>query len=185
MAKKLIDLVQTKFADAVVHSHSRLGNDTIVLHREHLVSVMEFLRDDPATKMNFLRDITAVDYHHRVPRFDVVYVLYSMEHKHMLIVRVQLNEEDIDIPSVSQLWGCAGWLEREVYDMYGMNFTNHPDLRRVLLYEEFEGHPLRKDYATQASQPRVELLKPERDSVEEFFHYVKDKDQATGSRAAE
>lgn len=185
MAKKLIDLVQSKFADAVVHSHSRLGNDTIVLQREQLVSVMEFLRDDPAAKMNFLRDITAVDYLHRVPRFDVVYVLYSMEFKHMLIVRTQLNEEDVDIESIAHLWGCAGWLEREVYDMYGMNFKNHPDLRRVLLYEEFEGHPLRKDYATQASQPRIELLKPERDSVEEFYHYVKEEDQTTGSRTAE
>lgn len=185
MAQKLIDLVQTKFPDDVLYSHSRLGNDTVVLKREALVDVMEYLRDDPATKMNLLRDITAVDYLHRVPRFDVVYVLYSIEHKHMLIVRVPLTEDDVQIPSISHVWGCASWLEREVFDMYGMVFTNHPDLRRVLLYEEFEGHPLRKDYATQASQPRVELLKPERDSVEEFVHYVKDKDQVSGSRGAE
>ncbi|MEZ4459754.1 MAG: NADH-quinone oxidoreductase subunit C [bacterium] len=185
MSKKVLDLVQTTFSDDVIYSHSRLGNDTVVVKRESLVAIMEFLRDNDATKMNFLRDITAVDYLHRTPRFEVVYVLYSMDHKHMLIVRVPLNEDDVQIPSVSHLWGCAGWLEREVFDMYGMIFTNHPDLRRVLLYEEFEGHPLRKDYATQASQPRVELLKPERDSVEEFLHFHKDKDQATGSRVAE
>lgn len=185
MSKKLIDLVQSKFGTDVLYSHSRLGNDTVVVKREKLLEIMTYLRDDDATQMNFLRDVTAVDYLHRAPRFEVVYVLYSIVKKHMLIVRVPLEENDVEIPTVSSLWGCAAWLEREVYDMYGMIFKAHPDLRRVLLYEEFEGHPLRKDYATQASQPRIELLKPERDSVEEFMHFVKDKDQTTGSRTAE
>ncbi len=181
MAKKLIDLVQKKFPDAVIASHSRLGNDTVVLNRDQLLEVAQFLRDDEATKMNLLRDITAVDYLHRMPRFEVVYVLYSIEHKHMLILRVPLEEDDVKLPTVQSVWGVASWLEREVYDMYGMIFTGHPDLRRVLMYEEFEGHPLRKDYATQASQPRTELLAPERDSVEEFMKYVKDK-PVDGSR---
>ena len=184
MSKKLIDLVSKKFGDHVVSSHSRLGNDTVVVKREGLVEVMTYLRDDDACKMNLLRDITAVDYLHRRPRFDVVYILYSIEHKHMLTVRVQLEESDVSIPTLSSLWDVANWLEREVFDMYGMKFTGHPDLRRVLLYEEFEGHPLRKDYATQASQPRVELLKPERDSVEEFLHYVKGEERS-GSRVAD
>ncbi len=183
MSKKLIDLVKTKFASEVLQSHSRLGNDTVVIKREKLVEILGFLRDDSATQMNLLRDITAVDYMHRAPRFEVVYVLYSLQHKHMLIVRVPLDEADVNIPSIHGLYGCAAWLEREVFDMYGMKFTNHPDLRRVLLYEEFEGHPLRKDYATQASQPRIDLLAPERDSVEEFRKYVKDQEINTGSRA--
>ena len=182
MAKKLIDLVKSRFGDAVLDSHSRLGNDTIVVSRDKLLEVATYLRDDDATQMNLLRDITAVDYMNRVPRFEVVYVLYSVPHKHMLLIRVPLQADDVSVDSLAPLWGCASWLEREVFDMYGVQFVGHPDLRRVLLYEEFEGHPLRKDYHQQASQPRTELLKPERDSVEEFIEYVKEK-PASGSRA--
>lgn len=181
MAKKLIDFVQKHFADDVLDSHSRLGNDTVVLKRDRLREVITLLRDDPQTKMNFLRAITCVDYHRRQPRFEVVYILYSMDHKHMLTLRVVVDEDDCRLPSIHDLYGIAAWTEREVWDMYGVRFDGHPDLRRVLLYEEFEGHPLRKDYAKQASQPRVELLSRERDSVEEFNVYVKDK-ASTGSR---
>ncbi len=181
MAKKLIDIVRKNFEDHVIDSHSRLGNDTVIIDREGLTDIVEFLRNDPAAKINFLRDITAVDYLHRVPRFEVVYVLYSMELKHQLLIRVPLQENDLKIPTLSKVFKVAGWLEREVFDMYGVIFTDHPDLRRVLLYPEFEGHPLRKDYAQQASQPRTELLARERDSVEEFNEYVKNR-PATGSR---
>lgn len=184
MAKKLIDLVQKKFSDDVLDTHSRLGNDTVIVKRDNLVDIVTFLRDDEATKMNLVRDITAVDYLHRMPRFEVVYVLYSIELKHMLVLRVPLDEDDVKIPSIATVYGVAAWMEREVYDMYGMIFTDHPDLRRVLMYEEFEGHPLRKDYATQASQPRTELLMPERDSVEEFMQFVKDR-PVDGSRENE
>lgn len=181
MAKKLIDLVKKKFGDAVLHSHSRLGNDTVVVTRESMFEIAKYLRDDDATKMNLLRDITAVDYMNRAPRFEVVYIFYSLELKHQLLCRVPLPADDVKTPSLASLYGCAAWLEREVYDMYGVKFTDHPDLRRVLLYEEFEGHPLRKDYDQQASQPRTELLAPERDSVEEFTEYVKGR-SAIGSR---
>lgn len=181
MAKKLIDLVRKKFGDAVLHSHSRLGNDTVVVQREAILDIARYLRDDDATKMNLLRDITAVDYMHRAPRFEVVYVFYSIEHKHMLLVRAPLPANDPKIASLASLYGCASWLEREVYDMYGVIFSDHPDLRRVLMYEEFEGHPLRKDYNQQDSQPRTELRAPERDSVEEFTEYVKGQ-AALGSR---
>lgn len=181
MAKKLIDFVQQKFASEVLDSHSRLGNDTVIVKRDRVPEIIEALRDDPSTRMNFLRTITCVDYLHREPRFEVVYVLYSMEHKHMLIVRCVVEEEDCRVPTISHLYGTAAWQEREVWDMYGIRFDGHPDLRRVLLYEEFEGHPLRKDYAKQTSQPRMELRAPERDSVEEFNVYVKQR-PATGSR---
>lgn len=181
MSKKLIDLVTKKFPDAIIGSHSRLGNDTVIVDAKLSHEILLFLRDDDAAKMNFCRDITAVDYLNRVPRFEVVYVLYSLEKKHQLLVRVQLSEKEPTIDSIFDIWDCAAWMEREVYDMYGVIFANHPDLRRVLLYEEFEGHPLRKDYHTQCSQPRTELLARERDSVEEFYEYVK-KQPAHGSR---
>ena len=159
MASKLLELMRAEFPKEVLDTRSRLGNETVVLTRDRIVEIVGFLKSDSRTQMNFLRDITAVDYLQRKPRFEVVYVFYSMELKHMLVVRVPLQGNDISIPSIHEHYGCAGWLEREVYDMYGMDFTGHPDLRRVLLYDEFEGHPLRKDYAVQRSQPRVALRK--------------------------
>lgn len=181
MAKKLIKFVTKHFKDQVLDSHSRLGNDTVVIQGERLPEIVERLRDDESTAMDMLRAITCVDYLKRQPRFEVIYVLYSLTHKHMLTLRVVVDEQDCQVPTISHLYGCAGWNEREVWDMYGIEFTDHPDLRRVLLYEEFEGHPLRKDYEKQASQPRVELLARERDSVEEFNVFVK-KESARGSR---
>lgn len=181
MSKKLIDFVKKNFKDEVLDSHSRLGNDTVVLKRDRIVEVVQRLRDDDQTKLDFLRAITCVDYLPREPRFEVVYILYSMEKKHMLTLRVPVDEENVKVASLEEIYGSAHWMEREVWDMYGIEFTGHSDLRRVLLYEEFEGHPLRKDYAKQASQPRVELLAQERDSVEEFNVYVKQK-PSRGSR---
>ncbi len=181
MSKKLIDFVAKHFADEVLDSHSRLGNDTVVLKRDRLPEIVERLRDDESTAMNMLRAITSVDYLNRIPRFEVVYVLYSISKKHMLTLRVVVEEEDCTAPSIHHLYGAAGWMEREVWDMYGVEFDGHPDLRRVLLYEEFEGHPLRKDYAKQASQPRLDLLVRERDSVEEFNVFYKSK-PSEGSR---
>ncbi len=181
MAKKLIKFVKKHFEDEVLDSHSRRGNDTVVIERERLPDIVEKLRDDDKTQMDFLRAITCVDYMNRVPRFEVVYILYSMEKKHMLTLRVVVNEDDTTVPTISHLYGCAAWTEREVYDMYGIEFDNHPDMRRVLLYEEFEGHPLRKDYDKQAAQPRIDLLSRERDSVEEFNVFVKN-ESSQGSR---
>ena len=181
MSKKLIDFVKKNFEDQVLDSHSRLGNDTVVLKRDNLRDIVERLRDDDKTQMNMLRAITCVDYLQRVPRFEVVYILYSLTKKHMLTLRVVVDEDDCKVPSIEGLYGAAHWMEREVWDMYGVEFVDHSDLRRVLLYEEFEGHPLRKDYAKQASQPRVDLLMRERDSVEEFNVFVKNK-PSEGSR---
>lgn len=181
MAQKLIDIVEDQFDSQVLDSHSRHGNDTVFVTNEAVPDVVEYLRDAPETDMDFLRFITAVDYHKRKPRFEVVYVLYSMEHKHMLNVRTPVEEDDCSVPSCHHLYECAGWMEREVWDMYGVEFEGHPDLRRVLNYEEFEGHPLRKDYPKQKGQPRVEFIQRERDSVEEFREYVKG-EQSAGSR---
>lgn len=181
MAKRLIKFVKKHFDDEVLDSHSRLGNDTVIIKRDRLAEIVERLRDDDETQMNMLRAITCVDYLHRQPRFEVVYILYSLSKKHMLTLRVVVDEDDCKVPTISHLYGCAGWTEREVWDMYGVEFVDHPDLRRVLLYEEFEGHPLRKDYDKQAAQPRIELLSRERDSVEEFNVFVKNK-SSQGSR---
>lgn len=181
MAEELIDIVEDNYSDQVLDSHSRLGNDTVTVEKEKIPEIIKFLRDDDDTKMNMLRLITCVDYDRRTPRFEVVYVLYSLEHKHMLTLRVPVDEDDCSVPSCHKLYDCASWMEREVWDMYGIDFEGHPDMRRVLNYEEFEGHPLRKDYPKQKGQPRVEFIEQEKDSVEEFREYVKGK-PSSGSR---
>jgi NADH-quinone oxidoreductase subunit C len=181
MAKKLIDIVEREFSDDVLGSHSEHGQDTVTIKRNRLIEIMEFLRHNDATKLDFLRLVTGVDYLRRQPRFEVVYIMYSTTYKHMLTVRVPVEEDDCKVPSIHNVFGTASWFEREVWDFYGIEFENHPDLRRVLNYEEFEGHPLRKDYPKQKGQPRIELLDRERDSVEEFEEFVK-KNPAAGSR---
>ncbi len=181
MSKELIEIVEDEFSDAVQDSYTRRGNDTVVVDKATVPAVLSFLKEDPATQMNLLRNISCVDYDQRVPRFELAYILYSIEHKHMLFVRTRVEEDDVVVPTVSHIYRCAEWIERETYDMYGIEFDDHPDLRRVLLYEEFDGYPLRKDYPKQKGQPRTEFIARERDSVEEFNVYVND-EPAEGSR---
>ena len=156
MSKALLDRLQQKFAHAVVSTHQNHGNETAVIHAEDLVAVCEFLRDDAQCKMNMCIDVTAVDWPEREPRFDVVYHLYSLEKKHRLRLKVQVPLEKPNVPTVTSVWKGANWFERETYDMYGIIFDGHPNLIRVLLYPEFRGHPLRKDYAIGKTQPLIE-----------------------------
>jgi NADH-quinone oxidoreductase subunit C len=140
---------------AVTATHARLGDATAVVEAGRLVETMRFLRDDSALAFEMLSDLCAVDYLPRVPRFEVVYHLYSVAKNHRLRVKVQVGAEAPSVPSVVPLWPSANWMEREVWDLYGIRFEGHPDLRRILLYDEFEGHPLRKDYPKERRQPLV------------------------------
>jgi NADH-quinone oxidoreductase subunit C len=142
-------------ADAVLSRHSRLGDATAVVAPHRIRDVLAFLRAEADLDFDVLCDLTAVDYHPRVPRFEVVYHLYSIVQNHRIRVKVALDEGDCEIDSVVPLWPAANWMEREVFDLYGIRFRGHPDLRRILLYEEFEGHPLRKDYPKTRRQPLV------------------------------
>jgi len=109
-----------------------------------------------------LVDITAVDWMDaRKERFEVVYQLLSLSARSRLCIKVAVSEDKPEVPTATGLWNGANFLEREVWDMFGIRFLGHPDLRRILLYEEFVGHPLRKDYPVQAKQPRVPLRAPE------------------------
>lgn len=176
MSKSDMKKVARKFKKQVLDSGERLGMDTILIEKEAVRDVISFLRDDEKMKYNFLRDVTCVDYLHREPRFEVVYILYSMENKAQLVIKAAVPEDDTTVDSIHDLYGCANWAEREIWDMYGIKFKDHPDMRRILMYEEFEGFPLRKDYQKQDSQPRMELRMQERDAVEEFntFHVGKE-----------
>ena len=140
---------------AVVSTHANLGDATAVVRDASLVEVMRFLRDDAATKFEMLSDVCAVDCLPRTPRFEVVYHLYSVAKNHRLRVKVICDDTTPSVPSVTALWESANWMEREVWDLYGIRFDGHPDLRRILLYDEFEGHPLRKDYPKERRQPLV------------------------------
>lgn len=171
MSKKALQAVQKKFKARILDTHDRLGNETLVVHADGLLEVCTWLRDDDKMAFDMLSDITAVDYLNRSPRFEVVYHLYSTRLKHRLRLRVPLELDGLRVASVSGLWKSALWGEREVYDMFGVDFAGHPDLRRILMYEEFVGHPLRRDYPIQQSQPRMDLRRTERDAVEEYRYY--------------
>jgi NADH-quinone oxidoreductase subunit C len=142
-------------AEAVASTHADLGDATAVVREFYLLDVMRFLRSDPTLAFDMLSDVCAVDYLPRQPRFEVVYHLYSVAKNHRLRVKVQVDGQTPSVPSLVELWASANWMEREVFDLYGIRFTGHPDLRRILLYDEFEGHPLRKDYPKERRQPLV------------------------------
>ena len=141
--------------DAVQETHALHGDATARVARGRVVELMRFLREDPETRFEMLADLTAVDYLGESPRFEVVYHLYSLEKNHRLRIKARVPEDDCAIDSIAGVWPAANWLEREVWDMYGIRFRGHPDPRRLLLYEEFDGHPLRKDYAKEKRQPLV------------------------------
>ena len=120
----------------------------VVVGRERLREVLLFLRDDKDLGFSMLTDLFAIDCYGREPRFEVVYLLNSLKLKERLIVKIRVNDGE-HAPTVSDLWRAAEWLEREAFDMFGLHFDNHPDLRRILMVEDFDGYPLRKDFPTE------------------------------------
>ena len=155
----LLRLTST-FGPGIVETHDRRGDHTAVVERSVILEALRFCRDDPDLRFNVLMDLTAVDYlkypeREFGPRFEVVYHLYSLSHNHRLRLKVRVEEDDARAPSAVPLWPIANWFEREVWDMFGIRFDGHPDLRRLLMYEEFQGHPLRKDYAVNKRQPLI------------------------------
>ena len=156
----ILELLRDRFGAALVETHAHRGDHTVVATREALTAVLAFCRDDARLAFDMLTDLTAVDYskfpgREDGPRFEVVYHLYSLGHNHRLRVKVRVDEDDPVVPTAVPLWPIADWLEREVWDMFGVRFAGHPDLRRLLLYEEFVGHPLRKDYPINRRQPLI------------------------------
>ncbi len=152
---KTFKKIQERFGDHVIEKHDQLGQDTVVVSKSIIFELARFLRDDPELKYNYLMDLTAVDYYTRKPRFEVVYHFFSLEYNTRVRVKVPVGEPDPEVESLTPLWKIANWLERETFDMFGIKFKNHPDLRRLLLYPEFQGHPLRKDYPITRRQPLV------------------------------
>jgi NADH-quinone oxidoreductase subunit C len=187
-AAALTRAVIDRFPAAVKTSHMYRGDATVVLGPGFLLEVARVLKEDPAFQMNYLVDLTAVDYacfgkkpspaffvssgvgvspSPEIPdqdlwpgppgpeRFVVVYHLFSLPLKHRLRLEVPVKEGEAEVDSLTSLWAAADWLEREVWDMFGIRFRGHPNLKRILMYEEFVGHPLRKDYPVNKRQPLI------------------------------
>jgi NADH-quinone oxidoreductase subunit C len=151
-----IQYLSANFSQWVLESHAFRGDETVVIRPEGLLEIVRGLKNQPELDYNFLADITAVDYlGKKEPRFEVVYHLFSLRRRHRLRIKVPLPEGEPEVDSLTPLWKGANWLEREVWDMFGIRFRGHPDLRRILLYEEFRGYPLRKDYPVNQRQPLI------------------------------
>ena len=159
MSAAALERAKQLLGATVTASHAERGDETLIVDATKIHSVMRTLRDDEKLQMNFLVDLTCVDYLGREPRFEVVYHLRSMKTGERLRVKAPLHEPEDgsypEIDTVASLWKGANWFEREVWDLYGIKFKGHPDLRRILMYEEFVGHPLRKDYPKERRQPLV------------------------------
>ena len=133
-------------ANAIEEVIEYRGDTTIVVPRKVLRSIAEQCRDTEELKFNLLTDATALDRYPLEPRFELNYQLVSIPLKQKLRIRVKLSVSDPVVDSLVPVWKGANWLEREIFDMFGIQFTGHPDLRRILLPDDWEGHPLRKDY---------------------------------------
>lgn len=158
MAQHVVEAVKARFPDAVVSDHAWRGDETLVLKREHFLEVCVFLRDDPAMDFKMPIDVCAVDYlGWKEPRFEVVYHLYSLSKRQRIRLKMEVPDGDCVVPSAIGVWPGVDWFEREAWDMVGVAFEGHPKLKRILLYEEFEGHPLRKDYPQRGYQPLMPL----------------------------
>ncbi len=154
--------VQKKFSQETVEVHAFRGDETAVIRPGALRAVAQFLKETPELDFNFLMDLTAVDYlffaggrTQKESRFEVVYHFYSLTRNHRLRLKVLVDENDPQVDTLSDLWPSANWYEREVWDMFGIRFRGHPNLKRILMYEEFKGHALRKDYPFNKRQPLV------------------------------
>jgi NADH-quinone oxidoreductase subunit C len=137
------------------------GELTFNFDKKNIVNVCKFLKSNPDLEFILCEDITAVDWARRKNRFTVVYHIFSLKNKFRLRLKADVDEEECSIDSVTSVWRTANWQEREVYDMYGIVFNNHPDLRRMYMPEEFEYHPLRKDFPLMGIPGSLPLPKKE------------------------
>jgi NADH-quinone oxidoreductase subunit C len=151
MSRHVLD----RLAPYAVSTHSYRGDDTCVVDKARILEVLTFLRNEPDLSFDFPTDLTVVDHIGREPRFEVVYQLRSTKHKHRVRIKAPVSEEDATIHSATPLFSGWNWFEREAFDMYGIKFEGHPNLKRMFMYDQFVGHPLRKDYPVNRRQPLI------------------------------
>jgi NADH-quinone oxidoreductase subunit C len=164
VSQLVLDKLKARFGAAILETHAQHGDDTALVDPAQWRAVGEFLRRDPALDFDMPVDLCGVDYPNRASagaaggRMEVVLHLYSVSKKHRVRVKTRVGDEDMDgaeLDSLVGIWPGLNWLEREVFDMSGVRFRGHPDLRRILMYPEFEGHPLQRTYPADRTQPLV------------------------------
>jgi NADH-quinone oxidoreductase subunit C len=137
--------LQEKFPASILEVKTFRDEINVTVHKKDLFETCRFLHSDPDLQYHMLTDLCGVDFFPDRPRFEVVYLLYSMKNQQRLRLKIRVGESE-SVASVESIWKAANWLEREVYDLFGIPFDHHPDLRRILLWDGYEGHPLRKDF---------------------------------------
>lgn len=147
-----VDPVRERFGAAVIEEKTFRGETSLIVERTAILELCRFLRDGENLAYEFLSDLCGVDLLPAIPRFQVVYHLYSPRRGRRLRVKVPLHEDDAVIDSVVSVWETADWHERECFDLFGIHFRNHPDQRRILLPDDFSGYPLRKDFPLEGKQ---------------------------------
>ena len=156
-----VDALRATFGNAIGREFESCGDTIVYVARDRLLDVMRWLKDAPGEEYDYLVDVTAVEYRDRERPLEVVYNLRSLGRRADLRVKVELDQhQDLEVDSVVPLWRGADWLEREVFDMFGVSFRGHPDLRRILMWETYaEGHPLRKDFPLRGRFSRAEQVR--------------------------
>jgi len=137
--------LQEKFPSSISEVTTFRGEVNVTVEKKHIYEICRFLYSEPDLEYHMLTDLCGVDHFPQTPRFEVVYLLYSFKNNHRLRLKTKVGEGE-SVLSVESIWKAANWLEREVYDLFGIPYDNHPDLRRILLWDGYEGHPLRKDF---------------------------------------
>jgi NADH-quinone oxidoreductase subunit C len=143
----VLDALKERFPGAVQAVSYHAGEVTALLDKDSLLAACRFLKEDPALRMDYLSNLCGVDFPDREKRFEVVYHLFSISRKHRINLKIRVADQE-PAPSVTGIWRTANWHEREAFDLFGIPFEGHPDLRRILLTDEWQGHPLRKEYPT-------------------------------------
>lgn len=144
---EIAEKLKERFPEETLDIREFRGQVSVTLKKDRILDILRYLHDDPAIFLDYLVDVCGVDYlGKKEKRFEVVYHLYSIKHRHQIRVKAEVPADDTSIDSVVPIWAGANWHEREAYDLFGITFKGHPDLRRVLMPEDWEGHPLRKDY---------------------------------------
>ena len=150
--------LRAQFGAAIGRSFVSCGDTIVVVARERSLEILRWLKETPSEAYDFLTDLTAVEYRDRELPLEVVYLLWSLSRKVLLRVKVELpKDQPLEVDSVVGVWRAADWLEREVFDLFGISFRGHPDLRRILMWDTYaEGHPLRKDFPLRGRFSRAE-----------------------------
>jgi NADH-quinone oxidoreductase subunit C len=153
----IIQELKARFPESIEGTHEFRGDLTVQVNRNDIVKVCDFLKSNPELSFDMVVDLCGVDMYRPEGRFEVIYNLYSLKNKKYLRLKVLVDEEDPVVDTVSSVWSGAGWHERETYDMFGIRFEGHRDLRRMYMPEEYEYYPLRKDFPTMGITDSIPL----------------------------